>query len=351
MAKKKRNTPKRVVTIFPIHGLEMPTDCINELSIGNVTFIDSKKLPRIKKRLDIKTSYELHEEMYGERYGIKLPQSASAFAFIYSRQTDHTHDYQKELSEFRRAYYILASSFFFQRLKRKHASMSMTEDRDIAKFIVALQQGAGGWFRNHTRPLRKCATDNMWKNNTKKQYFDPIRKIAGGETEHLSRDWKEAICKAAVFSGQSFLSNNMTQAFLYNFIALESLVVGHNSKFDAVTTNRLISIFGWNDEIEKDDLNQKLKNLYDARNHYVHNGDSERITARMLHELDTILMNTLTNIINNISIFSSRDSFIEHSEKYLAREVLGLNQRYHRLKLSFTEWSFDEKDAKTWNWS
>jgi len=233
MAKKKPTNKKQVIAFFPVYGLEMPSSGINKISINNVTFISSSRLRRTRKSLNIERSLNVYEAMYGQHMheDHKLTDEAESFGFLHTRLDNYKHDFVKETQLFRDAFYILASSFLFKNGKRKHASMSMVGGGSTIKPIVALEKaGKGSWTRKNVSTF-VCATDQMWKANVQKQYFNPIRKIADGHFD-LSSGWRKTICRAAVLAGQSYLSRNLTQAFLYSFIALESLVVGHNDRFE-----------------------------------------------------------------------------------------------------------------------
>lgn len=113
------------------------------------------------------------------------------------------------------------------------------------------------------------------------------------------------------------------------------------------------SMSGQSGEEEQYKWRDKIKKLYDARNLYIHRGSSRKITVKLLHQLDVILINVIDNIAKNLKHFNSRAKFEEYAERARARRVLGISNN-EKLTLTYRSFNSNEDtpaNITKWNFS
>jgi hypothetical protein len=120
--------------------------------------------------------------------------------------------------------------------------------------------------------------------------------------------------------GKSQLRNE-AHAFLHDMIAIETLLAKRGDRFPEVIADRLIAFFGWVSHRSPAYWEKVVDRLYKLRCAYVHDAQSDQITASDLLHADTIVRNLLRNIGRNPRVFNSKDALIEFQNQIAARTL------------------------------
>ena len=161
---------------------------------------------------------------------------------------------------------------------------------------------------------------------------------------NINDKWRHILRNVAILAGRSQNSIEIADAFLWNMIALEQLILGEDEKAGHLDmlVSRCKALFGYCPLWERRDLGNLLKLLYELRCSLVHEGDRDGITIGHLIMADLILSNVIGNLVFNSSIIESKGSFIDFAEKAKARVLLGKDARgkgwhWHFSNLHYSE--------------
>jgi hypothetical protein len=197
-----------------------------------------------------------------------------------------------------------------------HASMS---------YLLARSQDMTGgrlkWQR--TAPLVQMALDGRWKTCQDDLFFTKLLKILRGETQ-VRVGWRQELRRASVMIGESVGANDPFKSFLWNMVALEMLLTkDEKGKMRDTLPKRVGALLDWSANWEADNYEERIKNAYDKRNALLHRGRRDEVTNQDLWFTDLILVNVLMNLVWHPKLFSSKDAFVEFSEKVEAQRTLG----------------------------
>ena len=185
--------------------------------------------------------------------------------------------------------------------------------------------GPDSWSVNYRfiGALQPNCCEGYWKQNAAKKHFFALQKIVD-KTNHVQPKWRNSIIRAASLFGKSFLAKHMAEAFMYNMIAIETLLTNQGDKFPSSLIDRLVALFGWMTTDDPKHWENSISKLYQLRCSFVHDGIHGEIDGMDLYESDTILSNLLTNICKNTKTIKSKNDIIKLSERVAACQVLGI---------------------------
>ena len=166
--------------------------------------------------------------------------------------------------------------------------------------------------------------NGRWLAFQKKFFFYNLIKIISGETE-VAPNWRKAITNAAILGGQSQISQNIPLCFLWNIIALETLLTHRNDKYSKKLPERVEAFLGWASAWEINNLKEKIQEIYKKRSQFVHLGRKDLINIEDILFSDELLLNVFTNIVGHTDIFGSKRKLIEFSKKIQAEKTLEIN--------------------------
>jgi hypothetical protein len=200
-----------------------------------------------------------------------------------------------------------------------HASMS---------YLLARSQDITGgrlkWQR--TAPLVQMALDGRWKTCQDDLFFTKLLKILRGETQ-VRGGWRKELRRASVMIGESVGANDPFKSFLWNMVALEMLLTrDEKGKMRDILPKRVGALLDWHPHWEADNYEERIKNAYKKRNALLHQGRRDEVTNQDLAFTDHILVNVLRNLVSHPKLFSSKDAFVEFSEKLEAQRTLGVKR-------------------------
>lgn len=347
--------PRSRHSVFaPVYGLWLGPVVNDELQLGRVTFVSAEKIPRIRKRLGLyDTVSNLRKSMRDRSHGVF--NNAPVYATIRNLRDPSDRNIKTELGLIKDAFWLLASSFAYH-CRRKNAALSLTTSTTTGSIRDTSVFGPDNYMVNYRLAAAKqpnCC-DGYWQASASSKHFFALQKIVNG-TSDIKTKWRESILRACTLFGQSYLARHLAEAFMYDMIAIETLLTVQGDKFPDALIDRLVAIFGWMTNEDSAPWKIKIKRLYKLRCGYVHDGKHGEITGDDLFEADTILQNLLTNICNHTNYIKSKDDIISLSERLAAQQVLGLPPQRdgaftHSRLVKSPHIMEDYNDDSTWTW-
>jgi len=147
-------------------------------------------------------------------------------------------------------------------------------------------------------------------------------------------------------TGQSQNSSDLPLSFLWNVIALEMLLTKRGEKISDMLVKRAEYFLGWNEEWIKKKYEERIKDIYDKRCDFVHNGDLKYIEIKDLLFTDDLIFNILNNIIRCQNKIQGMKDIIEYTEKYEAEKLLNRKSKYQFGKFEIMRKQYTEEDYK-----
>ena len=162
----------------------------------------------------------------------------------------------------------------------------------------------------------------------------------------IEKYWKETIRNAAVYIGKSWSTKNINDAFLFNVIALETLLTENHDKYRAELSSRIKSFIGWVGYWSTENYENRINEIYTKRCKLVHEGRFDLINADDVLFTDDLLFNNIDNIINHIILFNSKEKIIEFSKKIEAEHLLGIKGKTRPKTIRFMHKNYNDKDKQ-----
>jgi hypothetical protein len=310
------------VFITPIYNLELSKEINGEISIGRVLFVNRKKIPNIRKRLGFPCVFsKLNEE------NKRFFETAETFAFLpFSGSRHHNNEeYEKIVED---SVNILAFSQLGYYSRKRIRQLGLSKGNILMNNLIlkknTFESIGESRIKNNVRFLN---LGTSWKNFHKEFFFFDLISILYSRQEKMQKSWKETIERAVIMSGKSLRSLDLEYSFLWNMIIIEMLLTEQGDKYSERLPERIEAFLGWIDCWQKDGFQERIKELYAKRCKFVHDGNSKSISKEDLQFTDDIVFNVLWNIIKHISIFPSKKSIIEFSDKIKAEKILNVKSR------------------------
>jgi len=351
------NMKKEWSLFVPIYNLAIADDIGGECKIDRVTFVSSSKIPRIRKRLGIPKPVSEYNRLFCHRKERREPfGGAPVFAVLRTRRADKE-SLAKEFNLIKEAVYILASSQFY-RIKRHRRIPFGPPEYGVHivdhSSLICHDDGLFRWANRRLTPAHMYTLDKEWKFFLKNHFFHKIMPIIHEKTK-VKASWKSALKRATVLAGQSYLARNMREAFLYDMIALETLLTRRDDKFPGAIIERLVALFGWLTNEDPESWKKSVTKLYKIRCGFVHDGHVGDLSMEEVVEADMLLANLLNNLCKLTRMFRSKQDVIDFASKMAARKLLGLKPvRPRQMAFSRQVWSPQEReelnDPSHWAW-
>lgn len=306
----------------PVYNLETSSEIGGIFEIERVKFVSAEKIPRIRKSLNIPLTVAELRKRFG-RHG-QVFTKAKTYAFISVKNPTDT-DLLFEHKLLREAIWLLRSSQFGRVRRNNEYSFGLPEhDTRLVdeEYLIEISDGKISLRNQLVSPIQPYRLDKAWKEYVSHHFFPYLLRILNKKAK-IKNEWRHSIRKAAILAGKSHYASELSEAFLYDMIAIETLLNtgDREDKFSRSLYTRLNAIFGW---IHKD--TQKLRNMseriYQLRCEFVHQGEYKNVTIQDLLDTDELLRNLLYNICRNIRLFSSRDKIVQLTDEIEARKIL-----------------------------
>lgn len=316
------------ILLEPIYNLILSEKIGSEFKIGEVVFVSSKKIPRIRKRLGFSKTFREMEDKKSIFFSKSILTKAKTFAVFKFVDIDNSNVgiYKAKITK---AIWIFASSQFNPVVRGKVRRFGFPEhsgkfSHDILLHDVLGKESSRSW--KLVSPIQPFVFGYGWIVNSKYHFFWNAIKIINGEVK-VDKGWKEIIERVLVFCGKSIFSNDLYLAFLFNMISLETILTKQGDKFPMTIIDRLNGLFDFYFKDEQYNWSKIIETLYSLRCKMVHDGDTKDIKTEDLIFSDILLHNLLGAISANTQSIKSQSDIIALSEISKAKLILKQTKR------------------------
>ena len=328
--------------IVPISGLTLTKDVSQEITVSNVTFVSADKLPRIRKRLKLPWSLkEIKEQTKDSAFFDGSPAYAIASFGGIGREKE-----AEFLTSARDELDLLSLSQLVFGCRRRNACLSISSESrpgSLQYFMANSSKKTWSMQRTKTGRFMRLQLDEEWVRFQHFSFFYELLDVINGRTL-VSPGWKKDIRNAAILAGKSQSSPDLAHAFLWNVIAIETLLAHQGDSYSTALPKRVESFIGWTTDWSVGNFGERIEGIYKKRCAFVHAGRSDDLTVKDLIFTDTILVNVFFNILKHIDIFPKKDALIEFSMKVEAEHILGVKPRVRPKTISYVDMSYSDED-------
>lgn len=316
------------VMCVPISNMSIEKDGLDqEHQVDRVTFISAAKLPFKRKKLGMPMRISTIQNKYKPIVD-KILKTNNTFAIIRFNGCIEAEE-AKILARIREELSILSLSQLGYAKRRSNFAPNIAREHSIGvtEYIAINSQNSSlissFSLRGKVGPL---VLNKGWKRFQQEAFYFKLLKIIRREIR-VAKQWKNDLRNAAIMAGQSQCMIDLPQAFLWNMIALELLLIQQNDKYAKELPKRAEALLGWVNYWSDDDYEFKINDLYQKRCELVHRGVRESILIDDLLFSDDLLLNLFINIVGHIDIFCSKNALIGFSEKVHAEHILGVKPK------------------------
>lgn len=318
-----RDTDGKWVFIAPIANLYLRDAVAGEIRIDRVLFVNAKKLSRIRRRLHIPLPISKEHYVYKGK-----SKDAPTFAVLH--QAGKPGQLLPEcLHCIRDESLILTASqlAYAKRHSVGHVGLygEVTSQGVDYSFLNTKDKSftGGGFLTTGHQALEATA---HWKKWQREFFFPYLLKILQKKTR-VAAPWRECLKKATILVGKSLSTYDVPDAFLWNMIALESLLTRQGDKYTDAIPERIEAFLGWVGFWAEKEYEKRIREAYGARCKLVHEGDVSGITEELLLFTDDLMLNLLVNLTRHPKLFHSKEAVINFAERVKAERFLGLKAK------------------------
>ncbi len=336
------------ILCFPIYNLKISEELKGEYQIEQVRFVSADKISRIRNKIGFKSpiSSYVKKQKWMKIFNYKFFSKAETYAII-KTNNDGLVSLDREFKQIEDSVFILASSQFFRVDRRRRyffgnpytdATLNLQDEILCYDIQKDLFESKGIHF-----PTCEYLLDNKWAKYIKNHFFPYLIKILNKDFGAINENWKFSIRNAAILAGKSQLTHKIHDSFLYNMIAIESLL---SSKIDDIIDN-VVGMFGWMTNNETEYWAKLMDGLYKKRCKYVHTGEYKDINSDDLANSDQILFNILYNICRLTKVIKSQSDIINLSKSVSAMKLLNVKIK-RALHLKFVRGKKISSPSRHW---
>lgn len=330
--------------MLPIGWLVLTEAVGREFRVDRVTVVHRDKLPRVRRRLGLGVPVS---EVKRAIRGWDFFDSGEAFAVV--RHTGDPEEIETKAMEIIREELAVLAASQLGYSKRSQMGPIVAPGEAYHPYVSYLavsdeDRTRFGNFLKRTAPIGQVVLDGRWKNYQDKVFFTRLLKILRGEGG-VERGWREDLRRVAVMIGESIGAADVLKSFLWNWVALETLLTRQESGVGSVLPERAEALLGWARLSREPDVTlweareyeARIEEIYRKRNALLHQGKREGISEDDIVFTDHLLLNLLGNLVARPDIFSSKDALVEFSEKVRAERILGVRLRVRPKDLRFVD--------------
>ncbi len=334
------------IFIAPIKGLIL-TKAVNfEYKVDHVTFISSSHLPYRRKRFGfpytISDLRKKHHKCFNEFFS-----KERTFATL--RLQGKGKDLREKFLRLVREELAILSLSQLGYGRRKHNAYPMIykeHTSGITNYLLFNSDKLSITQQNQIiGKINRLVLDKRWKNFQSKVFFLNLVKIISKKI-NVRRLWQKDIKNAAILAGQSQCSADIPQSFLWNMIAIELLLTRQGDKYLNALPERAEAFLGWAVDWKKAKYEERIREIYEKRCKFVHDGNREAITIKDVLFSDDLLLNVINNIVKYPKLFFSKEKLIKFSEKVKAEHLLGIKSKVRPKSLQFFNIHYQNDDFK-----
>lgn len=337
----------KYILIYPIKGLVLDKDINEEFKVDKVTFVSKNRLPRIRNRIGLPIKISKLKQ--------KLPSSLNELYFdenetfaiceLQINEKNNNNNVIKTIKEELRIIELSQLSFS-KRINKHSISLRIGKSEKGSWISINKTTGelSGSAYYLNQNDITPLYLNKHWVNFHKKRYFFKLIKILYGEI-NINEKWKETLKKVALLAGLSQSTNNILQAFIWNFIAIEKLLTRKKDikKYEDMPII-IENLFGWVPDWKYNKYSGLFKRITNKRHELIHNGNIECIEALDLTFSDFILDNLLFNIVININELKSHKKFIDFIDKIKEEKKSGKQTKKYSKKFIYWNLIYHERD-------
>ncbi|SEO34928.1 hypothetical protein [Vreelandella aquamarina] len=337
-----KNQKSRWLLVAPVSGLVLTTVVNEEITINNITFVSSTRLPYVRKRLGFPiTINELKknrwEKVFFEKNSVYAIGTFGGAGF--KTEEEFLKSVKDELS-------IISLSQLGWGRRRNNACLTISSEKSTGHLHYLMINVIKKSWMMHSEWTGRHGDlwlDSRWHNYHKFSFFYELIEVLKGNIK-ISEGWKCDIKNAALLAGESQATSDLTHAFLWNMIAIETLLTHQGDSYSSALPKRVEAFIGWTTDWALNDYENKIKEVYRKRCVFVHAGRSDEILIEDLLFTDNILNNIFRNILKHMDIFKSKEDLIGFSLKVEAEHVLGIKSKIRPKTVSFSKMIYNDKD-------
>jgi hypothetical protein len=321
--------------LVPIEHLTLTSAVDFEYRVNRVTFIAASALPRRRRRFGLPRTISFLRNRPHSSLNAFFDR-AQTFATL--RQSGTLADVEQQVLPIIREELALLtlSQLGFAKRRMMGAPMISMEIPSGRREYLVLDSRDDAWSQTFDRVGRyhTLRLEQSWLKFQRSSFFPGLLRIIRGQTA-ASANWVADIRTAAILVGQSQVSTDLAQAFLWNVIALERLLAQRGDTYTEVLPRRAEAFLGWVGYWKVSKFADRIKEIYRKRSALVHAGDRESIKVEDLFFTDDLMANLLLNLVLHTRQFPTKDAVVEFAERVEAERILGVRPRVRPRTLRF----------------
>lgn len=333
MPRKARDTKGVWTFICPIRNLILTKEIGEEVTVEDVIFVSSNKLPRVRKRLGMPVRLSSLGLAFKQVLG-----KYDTYAVIQTPVGTPARLKSALLQKVEEACCLLrcGSWPFMKRSAKWYLSAfgpPNTSPR-TEKHLAFVNRAEKSWTaeRGWLLGLVPFTLDSFWKGFQQKGGFlyDLLAFLSPSST--VEPQWRSQLRQAAILLGNSIQTLDKGIAFLLDMIALDTILLERHEKADPKMFERLEALMGWmNTRLQKPWFTKTvISRLRKTRNKIVHDGNTAGVKIADLLLADELAMNLVMNICLLRKRWPNRLGLLELANKLEACRVLQLSPSVSR---------------------
>lgn len=205
------------------------------------------------------------------------------------------------------ACHILASTLFCCGGRRHEIGFALDGEQFTGARRALLLHPEGRFASTHRSvvgALKKVNLDKEWFSSVSDTEI--IELFGVFHNLQLDATWRRQIWSAATLLGRSRLAMTMADGFLFNIMALETLLTNRGERNGHRLACRLFGLLGWHLSQVRPECFEEIQRLHDIRCQIVHDSDYTNLTVRQLLLSDIYATHALLNVVRMSKIVRSK---------------------------------------------
>lgn len=287
-----------------------------------MTLISKRKLARTRKKIGLLNKLSYYEKLDSKLLNVKT----FAFAYFSTCDPDAALKEFKDLVTDELAYLSASQIVTNTRCGNAHISSSEKQFNFSSIITTNTSKLVGQTSSKIEGRIRSLNINKKYiKTQRERGFLFSFLKIVKGET-NIEKAMIDSIKNAVIFNGKSHESTELYLSFLYNMIAIDSLLSSRSENHKVKISKAVEHFIGWSNMLDTS-YEKEIDNIYNLRADLVHDGKRDKIKVKNLLFTDDILRNILFNICNHPTIFASKNDLKEFLKKLDAEKTLGIKSK------------------------
>lgn len=328
--------------LVPVQGVGFEDGEIDEMHLIEVTLIHRDKLLRSTKRFPVaKHHREKFDIGTGSDSGF---EKATVFAVMW--KTGVPDDIRQECLSTVSEELAIFSNYRMAH-KRRHAPLiGVAGQHPQASASTAFLDPAERASQRESFLIKPQIILPFQKEATRSLGFKLLKKLLRllRMNSAVSAGWRADLRRVAILIGQSYNTLDVPTAFLFQMIAMETLLTRQGDKYSTDLPERIEAFLGWVGLWKTEQYGERVTEVYKKRCALVHAGMIDKVSVEDLLFVDDIMINLLWNILSHAKTFRSKEDVIEFGKKVEAERILGIKPRVRPKSLQYISRRYSEQD-------